>query len=288
MENSVTKSCDICNTGPERSKLIAIENGYPIVECNNCGFIFAKQQPVEEGGKVIGEYYKGDEVSAQYKRYSAVNSFLLNEINSKVPAKGSFLDVGCGYGYLLLHMMADGWKAYGSELSQLAVDFVNGKANRECVFYGGLPELPIEKNSLDVVNMTNVLEHVPSPTRILLECKDLLRPGGFLFVRVPNMEFSFFFRRTQNALKFLGLKNLEFSFIATPPPVHLHGFDQHSLKNIFEKTGYELVEIKPSKLSSGGKTYFAAEIAARIVFLISFKKINICPTILAIARLKNQ
>jgi 2-polyprenyl-3-methyl-5-hydroxy-6-metoxy-1,4-benzoquinol methylase len=285
MADLTDKNCDICDAMFDNSTLIAVENDYPIVECNNCGFVYVNQQPKEEGGKVIDEYYNGDEVEAQYKRYIAVNQFLLEEINRKVPTKGRFLDVGCGYGYLLQHMMADGWQAFGSELSQLAVDYVNKKAAKECVYYGLLPDLPFEKHYFTIINMTNVLEHVPSPTQVLLECKEKLSSSGYLFVRVPNVGFTFSFNRALKVLGLFGVRLADFSIIATPPPIHLQGFNAQSLKAVFEKTGFEVVEIKPSKLSNS-KFYAVVEVISKIIYVASLRKINMCPTILAIARIK--
>jgi 2-polyprenyl-3-methyl-5-hydroxy-6-metoxy-1,4-benzoquinol methylase len=281
------KNCDICGAHFDHSTFVALENNYPIVKCTGCGLIYVNQQPKEEGGKVIGEYYNGDEVEAQYKKYVAVNQFLLREINAKTPAKGRLLDVGCGYGYLLKQMMVDGWEAFGSELSQLAVDFVNKETGKESVFYGLLTELPFQKKSFDVINMTNVMEHVPGPSQILLECRDLLKPTGYLFVRVPNMDFTFSFNRTLKVLRLFGVKYSDFSIISTPPPIHLQGFNTKSLKNILEKTGYDLIEIKPSKLSRS-KLHAVVELVSKLIFQFSLKRINVCPTILAVARPKND
>jgi SAM-dependent methyltransferase len=281
----VNKNCDICNANFDNSKLVAIENNFPIVKCRNCGFVYVNQQPKEEGGKVIGEYYQGDEVEAQYKRYNAVNIFLVTEINSAVKDKGRFLDVGCGFGSLLMGMLDSGWQAFGSELSQVAVDHVNKSVGKECSYYGLLPELPFEQHTFDVINMTNVLEHVPSPTQLMLECKDLLTPGGLLFVRVPNMDFTFLFKKVLGLFRLFGFEFSDFSLISTNPPIHLQGFDSRSLKTIFEKTGFETIEVKPSKLSNG-KFYAVVEVLSKILYFGSLKTINLCPTVLAIARFK--
>jgi uncharacterized Zn finger protein len=77
MNISLNKDCDLCNAAFDQSRLIAIENEFPIVKCNNCGFIYVNKQPKAEEGKVIGEYYIGDEVENQYKDYAKVNDFLL-------------------------------------------------------------------------------------------------------------------------------------------------------------------------------------------------------------------
>jgi 2-polyprenyl-3-methyl-5-hydroxy-6-metoxy-1,4-benzoquinol methylase len=185
-----------------------------------------------------------------------------------------------------MHMAESGWKAFGSELSQIAVDYVNNKCGKEVVLYGDIPDLQFDKHSFDAINMTNVLEHVPSPTKTLLDCKALLSSNAFLFVRVPNMDSSIPFSKIYKVLNFFGFRFAYFSVIATSPPTHLNGFTTRTLKKIFDKTGYEVVEIKTSKLRNN-KFYSIIEVLSNIIFYISFKQINISPTILAIVRPKN-
>lgn len=43
-----------------------------------------------------------------------------------------------------------------------------------------------EKSSFDVITMWDFLEHVPHPMRVLHASRQLVRPGGVLFVCVPN------------------------------------------------------------------------------------------------------
>jgi 2-polyprenyl-3-methyl-5-hydroxy-6-metoxy-1,4-benzoquinol methylase len=289
MANLIEKNCDLCNADAKNSTVVVVENNYPIVKCNQCGFIYVNQQPREEGGKVIDEYYEGsnEEVEKTYEGYKKVNAFLFDEINKKFPNQGRFLDVGCGYGYLLTNMMNHGWMAFGSELSELAVKHVNKKYGKECVFYGDLPDIPFEKHTFDAINMTNVLEHVPYPTKTLLRCKELLNKEGLLYIRVPNMDFSFPFDKIYKIMNFFGIKFSSYSIISMTPPSHLNGFNSRTITKMLEKTGYEVLEIKPSTLR-GNKFYGTIEFLSKIVFTITFKQVNICPTFLAIARIKNS
>src|SRR5208283_5040360 len=40
----------------------------------------------------------------------------------------------------------------------------------------------------DLVTMTHVIEHLPTPVATLKEISRILKPGGFLFIRTPNAE----------------------------------------------------------------------------------------------------
>src|SRR5213592_4211632 len=46
-------------------------------------------------------------------------------------------------------------------------------------------DMPVEDESFDALLMTQVLEHVAEPTRVLREGRRALRPGGRLFMTVP-------------------------------------------------------------------------------------------------------
>jgi 2-polyprenyl-3-methyl-5-hydroxy-6-metoxy-1,4-benzoquinol methylase len=135
--------------------------------------------------------------------------------------------------------------------------------------------------------MTNVLEHVPSPTKTLNDCGNLLESGGVLLVRVPNIDFSRMKTFFIPLIKMLGLGvGGELSYLATEPPKHLTGFTAKTLKKYFEKTGFRTVAVKPSKLSSRAQEHFlyrAFNLFVQLLYKASFNKINISPTVLAIA-----
>jgi SAM-dependent methyltransferase len=275
------KICDCCSG--QSSSLITVENNYPIVRCNTCGLIYVGQHPPEKDGKVIGEYYVGGEAERTYKAYERVNTFLAESITHYFPEKGTFLDVGCGYGHLISMMMDRGWSGHGSELSQLAVNYVNNKFGKEVVQYGDIPALSFSDGSFTAINLTNVLEHVPSPTRTLLDCRNLLKQDGALFIRVPNMDFSFAFNRVYRLMNLFGLKFKSYSIIAWQPPFHLTGFDSRTLVKVLQKTEFDVLYVGPSTLTAG-KGYYVAEVLAKLLYTITLGRINLCPTLLCVAK----
>ena len=50
---------------------------------------------------------------------------------------------------------------------------------------------PVEAGSVDLVLCDNVLEHLPDPAAFFREARRVLRPGGYLSIRTPNV-FSYF------------------------------------------------------------------------------------------------
>jgi 2-polyprenyl-3-methyl-5-hydroxy-6-metoxy-1,4-benzoquinol methylase len=101
------------------------------------------------------------------------------------------LDIGCGCGLLGAHLKETGRATY-----VLGVEF-NEAAAREAkrfldeVHAGDFErmELPCTENSLDVVVMADVLEHLADPWVVLGRVHSLLKPGGHLLLSIPNIQF---------------------------------------------------------------------------------------------------
>ena len=279
--------CDLC--GSAEKTLIKTEDDYPISRCRNCSLIYVNRIPNIEEGKVIGEYYEGTpaEIEASEWRYKDVSKYLVAEINNFHKEKGALLDVGCGYGFFLLEARRSGWQVFGTELSHIAVNYAREKQNLPDVYFSDLSDIEFSVDKFDAINLTNVLEHVPSPTVILDNCASKLATGGVLLIRVPNMDFHNLKEKFSSIIKFLGLgKGGELTYLATKPPLHLIGYTSRTMEKYFAKAGLETVEVKPSELSAMAKrsvVFRLFDAVVKILYKISFRRINISPTILAIA-----
>lgn len=299
----INRVCDICGSGS--NQLITIANGYPISKCSYCNFVYVNKIPPVKDGKVVGEYYQevtnkiGSEptnfleicVSDPAKNYTKVTSFLLTEFARRKPL-GKLLDIGCGLGSLLVAARDKGWEVYGTELSEMAVKYIKKTHLIKNVECSELTDVVFPDVKFDVINLTNVLEHVPSPTETLRSCHDRLETSGIVVIRVPNITFHKIYFNLVNILKLAGIaKGITPSYLATDPPIHLCGFSDSTLRHLFSKCGLQTLEIKPSKLSSTVNKKFlfrVIEIFSVLLYRLSFQKINISPTILAIAVQKNR
>ncbi len=119
------------------------------------------------------------------------------KLNQHVPLRGrKLLDIGSGYGTNLATCIVDfGADGYGVEPS--GVGFGEGfVASRKLFAANGLdPErivnstgesLPFPDESFDIVYSANVLEHTQNPEQVLREAMRVLRPGGHLYLEMPN------------------------------------------------------------------------------------------------------
>lgn len=279
--------CDLC--GSAEKTYIKTEDGYPISRCRNCSLIYVNRIPQIDEGRVIGEYYEGSEreIEESKRRYRKVSAFLTEQLNKLRPAKGNLLDVGCGYGFFLLEAKKNGWAVFGTELSHIAVNYNREKQNLPDVFFSDLSDIKFRVEKFDAINLTNVLEHVPSPTQILENCAERLANEGVLMIRVPNMDFYNLMERFKPLIKRTGLATGgESNYLATRPPYHLIGYTSRTIEKYFTKVGLQTIEVRPSKLSSMAdeKLIFRLfEAFVETLYKVSFRRINLSPTMLAIA-----
>jgi SAM-dependent methyltransferase len=85
---------------------------------------------------------------------------------------------------------------------------VEGKRYAEQDYVCDLAAIPVEDGRFDHVLLTQVLEHIPEPGRVLAELHRVLRPGGTLWLTAPLFYAEHerpydFFRYTQFGLRHL-------------------------------------------------------------------------------------
>lgn len=78
-------------------------------------------------------------------------------------------------------------------------------ANEPCLaeFFGDATALPFLDNSLDYVASSHVLEHVANPIAALAEWYRVLRPGGIIYLVVPDRRYTFDHRRPPTTIAHL-------------------------------------------------------------------------------------
>jgi 2-polyprenyl-3-methyl-5-hydroxy-6-metoxy-1,4-benzoquinol methylase len=102
---------------------------------------------------------------------------------------GRILDVGCASGLFLNLALNEGWSGAGLEpsetLSRKAQAVFKDRAE---IQPRTLEQAALPPHSFDVITLWDVLEHVPLPVIFLQQCHLLLKPGGHLFLNVPNLD----------------------------------------------------------------------------------------------------
>jgi SAM-dependent methyltransferase len=70
----------------------------------------------------------------------------------------------------------------------------------------------IESNTLDFCTSSNVIEHHPNPIYFLLEQFRVIKPGGHVYVKIPNKEFTYDRSRIPTPISYLEKKFIDFDF----------------------------------------------------------------------------
>ena len=225
---------------------------FSVVKCKTCSHAFTNPLP---NTKYVCDYYSDSyysynvdiprfnrRIKFRIKRwlYQSSHNNLIYRLISKLIIRqtaifpvykpnGKILDIGCGNGTFLSFMKDIGWRTFGTEISQKAVD--NALKNGHNVFLGNISDANYSDEYFDVVTLNNVLEHIPEPVRLLKEIYRILKPGGELIICVPN--FSSFSRKIFNKY-----------WDALVIPEHLHHFTSESLKRLAEVSGFNNIFIK--------------------------------------------
>jgi SAM-dependent methyltransferase len=100
------------------------------------------------------------------------------------PSKLRTLDIGCGEGSFLTEMHALGWNVQGVEMSEDAAEKARGRGIP--VVCGMLDRADFPPASFDLITGLHVLEHLPHPRAAVRQAEEWLRPGGRLFLALPN------------------------------------------------------------------------------------------------------
>ena len=147
----------------------------------------------------------------------------------------AILDVGCGEGHLARQFVSAGYSVVGVEPSErLRAEFAAGGDGFDPTVYevvdARAEELPFSAGSWKAIVMTEVLEHVADPERVLNELHRVLAPEGRLCLSVPTS----FSERLYSRL------HPRYSQNAT----HVRVFAKHALTELLRRCDFHVVAIE--------------------------------------------
>lgn len=177
-------SCPICSAGSVPSFAVA---EYRMYRCVSCRTAFVSPVPTADAlARFYDRYHLSDDAGGVY---DAAEGRMQADFPAKVDrilkasggSPGRLLDVGCGKGYFIKACTDRGINAEGIDLSETgvahAVDQLRVKA-----IAGDLASRKQELGMFDSVAFWATIEHLPDPVAMLRDIRDVLKPGGRLFV----------------------------------------------------------------------------------------------------------
>lgn len=107
--------------------------------------------------------------------------------NLGVRPTARIFDFGCSWGYGSFQLTKQGYDVTSFEISESRRRFAQKKLGVKVIDRFDLATAGQEmKESFDVFFSSHVLEHVPSPGRVLQVAWDMLKPGGLFVAITPN------------------------------------------------------------------------------------------------------
>lgn len=109
----------------------------------------------------------------------------------RLPADGSYLELGCGTGFVLqmLTHRFPGWKVSATEAHHEGIAFARQRVGPTVRFYQmDARHIPF-RSEFDIVGAFDVIEHIREDEDVLREINAALRPGGIFLFSVPQHMF---------------------------------------------------------------------------------------------------
>lgn len=238
-------SCPVCgsnNINPLHAVKDYTVSGkeFVIWQCGDCTLRFTQDAPDAASS---GPYYQSEEYishtddskSLVNRIYKKVRSYTLTQKAKIIQeatgiSTGRLLDVGCGTGAFLHQMQNCSWQVQGIEPDP-------GARSMARQLYGLQVSAPdvfemLQPGSFDAITLWHVLEHVHDLHPYMNKLAALLKPGGRLFIAVPNY-------------RSLDAEVYRLHWAAYDVPRHLYHFTPKAIKTLVSRHGLQVAAQKP-------------------------------------------
>lgn len=200
-----------------------------IVRCSQCGHMQLGRMPSDEQlagayGAAASDDYLDEEAG---QRETARRT--LASIEAHAPSRGALLDLGCWVGFVLAEARERGWReAVGIEPSAFASAYARERLDLD-VRTDDLFSAPLPERHFDAVVLGDVIEHLPRPGEALDRIATLLRPGGVVWLALPDAGSRV--ART--------LRSRWWSVI----PTHVQYFTRDSMATLLSRHGFSVLDM---------------------------------------------
>ena len=214
---------------PLRDNRMGLPHAVRVAWCGECGLgVTLDAPPAHELAKLYEQRYVTDEERRVPRTGLLARGW--HALNGSLPLtdlvqSGPVLDVGCNTGEALVALRARGFEVMGLEPNPEAAAVARGYGLD--VIEASIEEAELPQSRFGAVLLSQVLEHVEAPAAVLEKVRPTLRPGGTIYVVVPNVDSlwrSFFGRH----------------WVHWHVPFHLYHFTERALEKLCEQSGLEV------------------------------------------------
>lgn len=158
--------------------------------------------------------------------------WLRTTLEYKLP-KARTLELGSGHGGFVALLRWAGFDSMGLEIDPWVVRFSEDTFHIPMLL-GPIERQSLAKESLDIIFLMDVLEHLPEPLLTLNHCLRFLKPDGILILQTPcipeSNSYNDIFHNKPELLKIL------------IPNEHLYLFSRSSIERLFHRLGIDYIQ----------------------------------------------
>ena len=248
--------CHLCDRMVPIGARYAQRGAWSYLRCPVCGLVLLHPVPDD---RVLHQYYNDSyevDFNSYFKGVQRRSRTILDELAKRFPNRGRLLEVGCSYGGFLAEARREGWDVTGIELSQTAANHARERLGLR-VLSGSLPDqLQQLGEQYEVLALFHVIEHVPNPILLLESCRKLIKPGGLLVLKTPNVASAI--------AKVTGA-----SWHWVSPPAHLYLYSPATLSKLLTKSGYQALTLQSAQGDAHNNLFAIASGIGRRAFFRS-------------------
>ena len=247
---------------------------WQLVQCTETGFVFLRNPPAYSD---VADEFAWEKTFASHREQRHIDEPLISRISDvsknireavfanrdKLYAISrklvghmtsvSILDIGSGRGHRLSHLCRN-LKDQGIDAIPCGLEIspaLTEMSDEEFAVFGGrvindaaMDGLAkMDPGSFDIVIMSCYLEHEREPLEILRRARRVLRPNGFVIIKVPN--YDCWSRRWLRGHRWCGFRY----------PDHVNYFTPNTLSIVAEQAGFEMQQSRRDRLPTSDNMY---------------------------------
>lgn len=235
-----TISCPICNNKTD-FECLAEKDRYGLdcqtLMCVKCGLLMTNPRMNQDAYNdfYMNEYrqlYTASEISSdhffeeQVYHGTQILRYILEQTNLKNVSDRKIIEIGCGAGGILKAFKDSGSTVLGMDLGEKYLNY--GISNWGLDLRFGTIQNLTKSDSPDIIIYSHVLEHILDLEKELIHIKEICHKSTLIYIEVPGL---------------LNIHNAyNGDFLMYLQNAHTFHFSLRTLKNLFAKYGFELVQ----------------------------------------------